>query len=198
MGPTPSRFEFRIWGEDLSAATSGLRSLSHPGPTRTTDEIYLAAATTATVNVKVRSDLLDIKTLELVVDGLEQWHPVEKLEFPVGAGWVETKLFPLWELEPPRLARRTYTVNTLIDELIAPEPHLAAVAVHKRRQGMSLNDCIAEFADVTIAERQLQTAAIESTDSQLLRETVDLVGLTATTNTNYPRAIHSVLGWSGA
>jgi exopolyphosphatase/guanosine-5'-triphosphate,3'-diphosphate pyrophosphatase len=198
LGPTPSRFEFRVWGEDLSAAGAQLRALSRPGPTRTTDELYLAAVTTAIVNVKVRSDLLDIKTLDLIVDGLEQWHPIEKLEFPVAAGWVQTRLFPLWRLEPPELARSTYTLNMLIDEVVALEPQLAAVAVHKQRHALSLNGCIAEFAEVTIAQRKLQTVALESADPQQLRDSVELAGLGAATNTSYPRAIHSVLGWSEA
>ena len=190
-----SRFEFRVWAEDLSGVVSRLRLAADAGPTRESDEIYLAAATTVEVNVKVRAGLLDIKLLDTIQDGFERWRPIDKRGFPLPAAWLRQTLFPLWRLEP-QLERGEYALDEFITEVTARDARLAAVTVHKLRHALSFDGCIAEVADVAVDGLPLQTAAIEAADLEALRTAVDRIGLAASDNTSYPRIIHDVLGWT--
>jgi hypothetical protein len=197
MEATASRYEFRVWAEQLGATETLLRALSDPGPIRESVETYLAAATSTEVNAKVRDGLLDVKTLVMTRDGFEQWTPRTKATFPISAEMLSSELFPLWGIEPPPLLRSHFSLEQLIDEVIESQIGLAAVAVEKRRHALTINGCIAEVADVVIADRAIQTAAIESADLAALHEAVVRVGLDLSPNTSYPRIISETLGWSG-
>ena len=55
-----------------------------PSGVQESDEVYLLSG--AGGNVKIRAALMDIKVLrEVNADGLEQWTPVMKAGFPIGA-----------------------------------------------------------------------------------------------------------------
>jgi len=193
-----SRSEFRVWGENLDGVAARFQSLSPPGPVRESLEVYLVAATTVEVNVKVRADLLDVKTLNAFIDGMEQWTPRTKTDFPVSAEFLAGQLFPLWKLQPPVLARPAYSLEQLIDDVVSPHPDLAAIDVTKRRSAYTVNGCIAEVAEVGLNGRMLQTAAIESVDLSALREAVVMGGLGDFVNTSYPRLIHRLLGMNSS
>ena len=66
-------------------------------------------------------------------DGLEQWIPVMKAGFPLSAADVGTVLEALGVEPPPHLARAAYTFHELLTEVVAPDPDLLAVEVHKKR-----------------------------------------------------------------
>ena len=62
-----------------------------------TDELYLLSPA-SDASVKVRDQLMDVKQLEHVnADGLEQWRPVMKAEFPLGSDDVRFVLDALHE-----------------------------------------------------------------------------------------------------
>jgi hypothetical protein len=193
-GGTAGRFEFRAWADRLDEVGDLLESLSVCHEVNETAETYLVSTATVDVNVKVRADLLDIKVLVGVRDGFEQWTVHRKAEFPVDAAELSDDLFPLLELSPPALRRDTYSLSQLIDDVVAVHADLAAVHVTKWRRRYTVNDCAAEIADVAIADHQLQTAAVESTDLRAVREAHRMLGLDRYDNVSYPRAVRGVLG----
>ncbi len=79
------RWEWRTFGEGLGAAGDRLGALP-PEHTEESDEVYLLAGTDGDT-VKIRAGLMDIKHLKATnADGLQQWTPVMKAEFPLGRG----------------------------------------------------------------------------------------------------------------
>ena len=72
------------------------------------DETYLVS-TRSDASVKIRGGLMDVKHLEAVNDdGLEQWRPVMKGEFPLAAGEVAAVVAELG-LEGVPLEGEAYT-----------------------------------------------------------------------------------------
>lgn len=71
-----NRYEFRIWGDDLSNVAQQLEVLSVKAYPTETDEIYFVSNATDDCNAKIRFGLLDIKVLLKVERGLEQWSPI--------------------------------------------------------------------------------------------------------------------------
>src|SRR6516225_4876212 len=109
------RWEWRTFGERFGAADSRLAALT-PERVQESDEAYLLSRE-ADASVKVREGLMDIKHLEQVNDdGLEQWMPVMKATFPLSADDVRAVLAAL-HIAGLSLARATYTLDQLVDEL---------------------------------------------------------------------------------
>ena len=58
-----------------------------------------------------------------------------------------------------------------------------------------MNGCIAEVAEVDVAGRMVQTAAIESVDLDALRTTRWITGVGSLPNMSYATALPHLLGW---
>ena len=77
------RWEWRTFGSSFGPAEDAFARLT-PERVQESDEIYVVAPDGDTV--KVRDALMDIKVLrEVDANGLEQWTPVMKAEFPMSA-----------------------------------------------------------------------------------------------------------------
>jgi hypothetical protein len=188
-----ARYEFRIWGVDLEAVAGHLEELGTPAAIWSSREIYLLVPGFLDTNPKIRDDTLDVKVLQRVVDGFEQWEPRLKCTFPVPAAVLESELFPLLGLDPPPLGLTQYEPSNFVADVVQPHPKLDAVEVTKARRIYDLGPSIGEAAEVTIAGVRLTTVAIESEDLNSLRAMRDRLGLAARDNQSYPRAIRSVL-----
>ena len=69
---------------------------------------------------------MDVKHLERVDDdGLEQWLPVLKAEFPLPARTVESVLASLRLPAPVARAGTSTRLDQLLDEVVAPQPPCA-------------------------------------------------------------------------
>jgi exopolyphosphatase / guanosine-5'-triphosphate,3'-diphosphate pyrophosphatase len=136
---------------------------------------------------------MDVKRLEAVDgNGLEQWRPVLKGRFPLGAGNLRTVLGALG-VSVPDLAREAYTLEQLVDEVVAASPALAAVAVHKRRVHYRLGDCMAELSEVTAGTRSARTIAVEAEDPELVAATVRELQLADRPNVCLARGLKTML-----
>src|SRR4051794_31944663 len=125
------RWEWRTFGERFGEAEAAFAARA-PERVQESDELYLLSVGGGDT-VKVRDDLMDVKHLERVNDnGLEQWLPVLKAEFPLPAKTVESVLASLRIAAGP-LARDEYTLVQLLEEVVTPKPALRSVEVHKRR-----------------------------------------------------------------
>lgn len=189
-----ARYEFRVWGERLDELGDRLRSLAEPLEVRESTETYFVSTAAVDANPKARADLLDIKVLVGVREGFEQWGVRLKAEFPIDAALLSAELFPLLGLTPPHFERADYSFLQVLDEVVPAHPDLAAVEVGKRRQMHTVNACIAEITDATIADHRIQTVAVESSDFDALRDARHALGLDDADNVSYPRSIRGVLG----
>ena len=193
------RFEFRTFGQDFTKAIERMARLSVPVPEkvweRHSDEIYIISRTNDINNTKIRDGKMDIKTYVQTVDGLEQWNPLMKGEFPISAEVLKKEVFPAFMAKMPELTKEIYTYEEFIS-MVNAHPDLQAVRVHKQRWGYMVNDTICEAGAVIINGAKVMTINSESTELEDIKKTIKDVGLEGVENINYLQAIKRVIGMS--
>ncbi|TVR39020.1 MAG: hypothetical protein EA394_10015 [Bacteroidia bacterium] len=191
------RFEFRTFGQDFDEQHYRMSRLSVPVPEkvweRYSEEIYILSRTNDINNTKIRDGKMDIKTYVQTVDGLEQWNPLMKGEFPIAADVLKNEVFPAFRVEMPSLEKDTYAYEEFM-EMVHAHPDLQAVRVNKERYGYMVNDTICEFGYVQINGAQVATINSESTEVEDIKKTLKDVGLEGVENINYLQAIKRVIG----
>jgi len=191
------RFEFRSFGQSFEDAHKLMARLSMPVPQkvweRSSDEIYIVSRTNNINNTKIRDGKMDIKTYVQTVDGLEQWNPLMKGEFPIKKEVLENEVFPAFKVEMPALSKTEYTIVEFLT-MISDNPNLQAVRVHKHRFGYMVNDTICEVANVLINGAKVVSINSESTEVEDIKKTLSDVGLEGVENINYLQAIKRVIG----
>jgi exopolyphosphatase/guanosine-5'-triphosphate,3'-diphosphate pyrophosphatase len=184
------RWEWRTFGADFGEGERAFAALT-PERVQESDEIYLVGREGDTV--KVRDALMDIKVLrEVDENGLEQWTPVMKAEFPIPATDVP-RVFEALREPTPSLDRSTYTLDQFLDGLIGPIDGVTAVQVHKRRVRYTIGGCTSEVTTVIADGRQTRTIAIEGEDAAAVIAAVRGAGLGAYVNTPYPAGLRALL-----
>jgi exopolyphosphatase/guanosine-5'-triphosphate,3'-diphosphate pyrophosphatase len=192
LGGIVPRWEWRTFGDSFGAAET-LLSQHEPERVQESDETYVLSQK-SDASVKVRDDLMDVKQLEAVSDGLEQWRPVLKGSFPLAAADVHTVLDAL-AVPALELARESYTLDELVEEVIGANAALSAVGVHKHRTHYVLEGCMIELSEVTAEGRSLRTIAVEAEDAELVAATVRALGLAGRPNTCLARGLKTMLGY---
>lgn len=193
------RFEFRTFGKAFDEASFLMSRLSMPVPEkvweRYSEEIYIVSKTNDVNNTKIRDGKMDIKTFIQSIDGLEQWNPLMKGEFPIAAEVLIKEVFPAFMVEMPALTKATYTLEEFL-EMIKNHPDLQAVSVEKERFGYMINDTICEYANVWINGAMVVTVNSESTEVEDIKKTLIDLGLDEVENINYLQSIKRVIGMS--
>ena len=191
------RFEFRSFGQNFDSQWKRMSRLSVPVPEkvweRESDEVYIISRTNDINNTKIRDGKMDIKTYVKTVDGLEQWNPLMKGEFPIAKEVLENEVFPAFQVDMPALDKATYTYDEFM-AMIKANPNLAAVKVHKQRFGFMVNDTICEVGYVLINGARVVTINSESTELDDIKKTITDCGLEGVENINYLQAIKRVIG----
>jgi exopolyphosphatase/guanosine-5'-triphosphate,3'-diphosphate pyrophosphatase len=187
------RWEWRTFGERFGAAEERLAELT-PTSVDDSDELYIVSSRKE-ASIKIRGGQLDVKRLEQVSDeGLEQWRPVAKAEFPIPAADVASLLSAL-DVALPDLNRDTYDLDQLVDEVVRPNPDLLSVSVHKRRAHYTFAGCMAELTDVQAGSLATRTIAVETEDPALVRTAVEQLGLWSRPNVSFPRGLKALVGF---
>lgn len=191
------RFEFRSFGQDFEEQAYRMSRLSVPVPEkvweRESDEIYIVSRTNDINNTKIRDGKMDIKTFVQSVDGLEQWNPLMKGEFPISSKTLEEEVFPAFQVKMPELKKDKYTLEEFL-EMIDAHVDLQAVKVHKDRFGYMVNNTICEVGDVLINGAHVVTINSESTEIDDIKKTISDVGLEGVENINYLQTIKRIIG----
>jgi exopolyphosphatase / guanosine-5'-triphosphate,3'-diphosphate pyrophosphatase len=137
---------------------------------------------------------MDVKLLEQIDDdGLEQWKPVLKGDFPLAASDVRTVLEALRVEEA--LERVEYTLDQLLGELVDPRPDLLAIDVHKRRRHVTLDGAMAELSTLSTDRGALRTIAVESEDPALVVAAVRGLGFDPHHNVRVPLGLKQLAGF---
>lgn len=191
------RFEFRTFGQSFEEEFYLMSRLSAPVPEkvwdRSSEEIYIVSQTNNVNNTKIRDGKMDIKTFVQEVDGLEQWNPLMKAEFPIPAETLRNEVYPAFQVGVPELKKEMYTLKELLS-LVHLNPDLQAVRVKKHRFGYMINDTICEVADVLINGAMVTTLNSESTEIEDIKKTMQDVGMDKYENINYLQAIKRIIG----
>ena len=188
------RWEWRTFGQHFGAAEAAFAAMT-PSPVHESDELYLLPSDpgAAADSVKIRDDLMDVKTLrEVAANGLERWEPVLKVGFPLAAADVE-RVCEALHLAPPANADDGFTLEQFLEDVVRPSGVVRPVTVHKRRVRYTVGGCMAELSDVTADGRPTRTIAIESEDAAAVVAAIHDVGLDGFMNTSYPRGLAALL-----
>lgn len=192
------RFEFRTFGRDFDEPAYLMSRLSVPVPEkvweRTSQEVYIVSKTNDINNTKIRDGKMDIKTFVQEVDGLEQWNPLMKAEFPIKAQTLRDEVYPAFKIDIPSFDKETYTFEEFM-AMIKNHPDLQAVKVEKQRFGYMVNNTICEVANVWINGASVVTINSESTEVEDIKKTIADLGLESVENINYLQAIKRIIGW---
>lgn len=191
------RFEFRTFGQNFLKPAARMARLSMPVPEilweRSSDEIYILSRTNDINNTKIRNGKMDIKTYVQTVDGLEQWSPLMKAEFPIDRETLEQSVFPAFKVEIPELEQEIYSYAEFIS-MIDKHADLQAVKVHKQRFAYAVNNTICEIGNILINGAKVATINSESTEIEDIKKTINNLGLENVENINYLQAIKRVIG----
>ena len=192
------RFEFRSFGQDFNKQAERMARLSVLIPeklrVRHSPESYIMSRTNDINNTKIRDGKMDIKTYVQTVDGLEQWNPLTKTEFPISVNFLKSDIFPAFQVELPVFEKRKYTMDEFL-AIVKEHPDLQAVSVVKERFGYMVNDTICEMGNILINGAKVITINSESTELDDIKKTVIDIGLDDLENINYLQAIKRVIGW---
>ena len=192
------RFEFRTFGQNFDESAKLMARLSGPVPKkvweRESNEIYILSKTNDVNNTKIRDGKMDIKTYVQTVDGLEQWNPLMKGEFPISKEVLVNDVFPAFQVEMPELTQDTYTLEEFL-AMIDDHADLQGVKVHKQRFGYMVNDTICETGNVLINGAKVVTINSESTELEDIKKTMVDCKLDDFENLNYLQVIKRVIGW---
>ena len=177
------RWEWRTFGASLDDAERRLAQLEPARVEESADRYVLSAASDA--SVKVRGGLLDVKLLQRVDGGLEQWKPIAKLPFPLTADGVRIVLDALGvEARAPVSGDE---LDGLLAELVEPRDDLAVVVVRKRRTHYMVGGCMAELSDIVTEHGATRTIALEFEDPVRVLAAVRELGLDGRPNVSLPR-----------
>ncbi len=196
MSPkTKPRYEFRIFGNNLTETEEKINKLSKKEKTRKMTSVYLLASGNPGNNIKIRDGVMDIKVLENVKYGLEQWNPFLVGEFPLSSEVIRTVVFPSLGVQCPVLERDKYTLKQLVDELITVDPDLSVAYVNKTRHSYTINKCITEIAEITVNGAFIKTICVESEEPEKVLKVKNKLGIDDTVeNVNYPLALKRIMG----
>lgn len=184
------RWEWRVFDASPSATlgvvdTAGL-------PREASNEIYLLSASSPH-NVKVRGGQLDVKRLlERDEYGFELWRPVFKRAFPIDAADL-SPVWSAWGIAPPPPGRSSYSLDELLRDVVEPNELLREVRVEKERARLTIGECRAEHALLTVAGARWETLAIEDEDPMRLLRARRLLAGVQLEPTDYPRLLKHVL-----
>ena len=190
MNAIVPRWEWRTFGTSFGAADERFAALAVE-KVQESDETYLLSPVND-ANVKIRDDLMDIKTLvELSSSGLEQWRPVMKATFPLQRDTMGAVCEALG-ITPPGPATDSTSLDQLVKSLAGQG--VRAIAVRKRRARYTIGGCTSEMTDVTADGRPIRSVAIESEDASAVLAAVSAMKLDGVENLSYPRGLKSLVG----
>jgi exopolyphosphatase/guanosine-5'-triphosphate,3'-diphosphate pyrophosphatase len=172
-----ARWEWRTFG-DLSGNALAARA---PDRVEESDEVYVLSPA-SNASVKFREGVLDVKTLQQVDRGLEQWQPVLKAPFPLSPDDAATVADAL---------RVDGVDGSSLDGLAAG---LLAVRVRKSRARHTVGGCMAELSEFRTGHGSIQTIAAESEDPDAVLAAVEELGLAGRANTCVARGLKQLAG----
>ncbi|MFH1017155.1 MAG: hypothetical protein V1798_03110 [Pseudomonadota bacterium] len=194
MAEISPRYEFRAFAQNFGMVETKMRRLAKCEQIRESSEIYIVSAANSENNTKIRDGKMDIKVFVEKREGLEQWNPRMKGEFPMKTELLRREVFPAFGVAEPDFRREEYGLQECLDEIIFPHPQLTAVDVVKLRFAFTVNGCIAEIAQLLINGAAIRTVAVEHTDIGAILKAREMLGLQEYENVNYLRAIKRIIG----
>ncbi len=186
------RWEWRTFGPGFEEAERQIQAypMKNLLNTHGTDILSRLWDTSA----KVHFNMLDVKAIQCVAsNGLQQWLPIMKQEFPLDQTMLN-QFFELCYIPEPMYGRSSYTAEQFLKELVRPNELLRCVTVNKRRQLYNIDDVAVEIATVEFEGVQHRSIGIEHDDPDKVWNLVSRFGLDRQPNTSQVRVLKRCLG----
>ena len=193
----PDRYEFRVWGDDLSMLLARLRAVGDGTQSQESSEVYIVSHLESAFNAKIRDGRLDVKQLVATCRDLELWRPYLKERFPIRSHSLRDELCQILCLRRQFAWTATETPDTFLGELVESCPHLTVVPLRKKRYRFALGPCLAEFVAVAADRIRRESVCVESEDAATASRGVAHLGLSGQDNWNYQTALRAMLGIDG-
>ncbi|MBC8193370.1 MAG: hypothetical protein ISR87_13590 [Candidatus Marinimicrobia bacterium] len=150
------------------------------------------------LNLKIRHHILDVKhRLKLDSTGQEQWLPIINIKFPLDVAALN-KIEELLDMSFSSATNERSLSEANFIELLAQEPHIAAVSVAKFRQKYEIEGIQGEFTKLQIDNHYLFTLALEHEDPGRILNIRKSLGLEKCISENYPEALkHAIATGKG-
>jgi hypothetical protein len=194
MQAVQARYEFRAFAQHFGLAEEKMRRLAQFEKFRESSELYILSAANDAHNIKIRYETLDIKVFVREEQGLQQWQPKMKAEFPVTMALIREAIFPALNVAAPDFKRPEYSQAQFIQDIIEAHPALSIARVDKRRFGYTVDGCIGEIAELIINGAAIKTIAVESLDVQAVLQAKKILRLQEYENVSYLLAVKRILG----
>ncbi|MCL2215749.1 MAG: hypothetical protein FWB91_01885 [Defluviitaleaceae bacterium] len=187
------RWEWRTFGQEFGEAEEKINRHEKGGFKKSEEKYILSKASNE--NVKIRDDLIDIKTLKQVNgDKLEQWYPAMKEGCPISKEKLEVLFRDFFKVTIPEFKRDIYTYTEFLEELVIPCEQLCIVDVYKERQAYEINNATVEIAETKFNGVPMRTICVEHTDPANVIATVRELSLAGFENINYINAMKTAVG----
>jgi exopolyphosphatase/guanosine-5'-triphosphate,3'-diphosphate pyrophosphatase len=188
------RYEFRAFAQSFGKVIDEIRRRARPELIRESSDTYLVTRENNTHNVKLRYDQLDVKELINVQDGLEQWYPTLKVNFPVEPAHIRDDIFSSLKVQAPALERNVYSEERFLKEVIWPHDTVQQAQVFKQRFHFMIEGCMVEINELLVNGAAIKSVAVEAEGVELVLKVRDMIGLGAYENVNYLKMIKRILG----
>ncbi len=192
LGKIIPRWEWRTFGENFGVAEENITAHECTRALESS-EVYILSKKSGE-NIKVRDTLMDIKVLRNAENDLEQWFPIMKATFPIGAEEAE-EVFKAAGVEVEVNEGDTWEYDAFISKMVDTNPDLKAVGVFKKRYGYLIEGATVEIADLTIDGNAIRTTAVEDADPELVTRLVKELGLSGYENISYIKAMRRMVGF---
>jgi len=187
------RWEWRSFGQSFGESEAKIKQHKEGGFKKSEEKYILSKASCE--NVKIRNDLIDIKSLKQInSDKLEQWYPAMKEGFPISKDNLEVLYREFFKVPAPEFKRDAYTYEQFLDELVASCELLCVVDVYKERQAYEINQATVEIAETKFNGVPMRTVCVEHADPANVIATVRELDLAGFENINYINAMKTAVG----
>lgn len=195
MSNDAPRYEFRAFAQSFGLVEQRIREAATCSEfIHETLDTYIVTRSVDKTNIKIRDDALDVKVLVAEKQRFEQWAPSGKAEFPVDPTFLRDELFRPLQVEVPQMNRDSYTMTTLLDELVWPRLDMRIARVFKRRLHFTIDEVMTEIGYLQVNGAAIATVAVESSDLEAAVTLRDRLGLGAYENVNYVLALQRIMG----
>ncbi len=184
-----ARWEWRTFSEDPTILN---RVLGEYQPTTlvSSEETYFLVSP-QNLNVKIRNHILDVKQKIMThPDGMEQWFPVFKCNFPISGNPLE-EFAAILDLNMEDDGQALD--ESFFKQILNTKTDIVSVSLAKSRNKYDIDGVQAEFTALNINTKMLYTLALEHIDNErisILRKELSLEHLN---NENYPQALKRLL-----
>jgi len=192
LGKIIPRWEWRTFGKEFGVAEENIKAHECTREIESS-EVYILSKKSGE-NIKIRDTLMDIKVLRNAENDLEQWFPIMKATFPIGAEEA-AEVFKAAGVEVELNDADTWEYDAFISKMVDTNSDLKAVGVFKKRYGYMIEGATVEIADLTIDGKETRTTAVEDADPELVTRLVAKLGLNGYENISYIKAMRRMVGF---